>query len=35
MMYKEKIGAVRANQFGALLNRRCGKEFDVTGVNLH
>lgn len=35
MMYKEKIGAVRANQFGALLNRRCVKEFDVTGVNLH
>ncbi len=34
-MYKTKIGAERADQLSELLRRRCVKEFDVTGVNLH
>ena len=34
-MYRSKIGDERASQLEALLKRRCKKEFDVTGVNVH
>lgn len=34
-MYRAKIGPERASQLEKLLRRRCGKEFDVTGVALY
>ncbi len=34
-MYKSKIGPERASQLKNLLKRRCGKEFDVTGVAIY
>ncbi|MCR5491551.1 MAG: ATP-binding protein [Bacilli bacterium] len=34
-MYAPKIGAVRAKQFKNLLATWCGKELDVTGINVY
>ena len=34
-MYKDKIGAVRAEQLTNLLKRRCKKGYDVTSINFH
>ena len=34
-MYRAKIGPERTNQLLSLLERRCVKEFDVTGINPH
>ncbi|MCR5348526.1 MAG: hypothetical protein K6E59_02845 [Bacilli bacterium] len=34
-MYRGKIGDQRAKQLEGLLVRRCGKEFDVSGVAIH